>query len=86
MTDDQPPKGAQLVAMNDIDRRTVRDIARQLRDLKDDIQKLAWGENAQWVSLSDSLQHAHRAEKTRWREAAGDIDQAIKRLESARPS
>jgi hypothetical protein len=81
-----PPKGAQLIAMNDIDRRSARDIARQLRDLKDEIHKLSWGENAQWVSLSDSLRHTHRAEKTRWREAAGDVDQAIKRLESARPS
>jgi hypothetical protein len=71
--------------MNDMDRRTVRDIARQLRTLKGEIQKLSWGENARWINLSDSLRHAHRVEKTQWREAAGDLDQAIKRLESARP-
>jgi hypothetical protein len=69
-----------------MDRRTVRDIARQLRTLKDEIQKLSWGENARWINLSGSLRHTHRAEKTQWREAAGDLDQAIKRLESARPS
>jgi hypothetical protein len=72
--------------MHDIDRRTVRDIARQLRALKDEIQKLAWDETANWMNLSGSLRNTHRAERARLREAAGDLDHAIKRLEDARPS